>query len=500
MQNGICAKMLARTLLCHFSGCYNEAMYKKLNEKCAVVGVSTSQPGTEAAQITYQALFALQHRGVEGSGIATFDSTLHQVRRPGMVRDVYQEADIASLCGKIAVGHNRYSTNGDKLAHQQPVLSPDIGFALAHNGNLPDTRALEGYLTKRRYLASDFNDSEMLGKTISSKLHSGRSIELAVRDIMKMTKGAYACTGLYKDTLFAFRDPYGVRPLEIGEFPDGIVVASETCALDTVGAKHLRAVNPGELVIIQNGTIVESIQIAKARPKLDIFEFVYFARHDSYMYGRCVDQVRRDFGAQLARLHPPIQSDTTDVVVVPVPDTSVPASEGYADALGLRHETAIIKNRYVGRTFMQPSQNARRSNLRLKHTMIAERIKGRDVYLIDDSIVRGNTLPRLVELARHLQAKSVSVLIASPPVRYPDYYGIDTPEQSELMAAQLTVEQMRKSVKADYLGFLSISAMVEATGVDMNQFCLAAFNGEYPVPITGHESEIAEPVSREFMD
>ncbi len=475
-------------------------MYEKLNEKCAVVGVSTVQSGTEAAQIAYQALFALQHRGVEGSGIATFDKTLHAVRRPGMVRDVYQESDIATLTGTIAVGHNRYSTNGDKLAHQQPVLSPDIGFALAHNGNLPDTSELETYLTKRRYLARDFNDSEMLGKTISSKLHSGRPIEAAIRDIMKMTKGAYACTGMYKDTLFAFRDPYGIRPLEIGTFPDGIVVASETCALDTVGAKYLRSVNPGELVVIHKGKIVDSFQIAKARPRLDIFEYVYFARHDSYLYGKCVDQVRREFGAQLAKLHPPTQSDTSNIVVVPVPDTSVPAAEGYADALGLRHETAIIKNRYVGRTFMQPSQNARRSNLRLKHTMIAERVEGRDVYLIDDSIVRGNTLPRLVQLARQLKAKSVSVLIASPPVRYPDYYGIDTPKQSELMAANMTVEEMRVAVKADYLGFLTISAMVAATGVKANQYCLAAFNGEYPVSIGSHKAEISDPVSREGME
>lgn len=469
-------------------------------EKCAVVGVSTKHEGIEASQVAYQALFALQHRGVEGSGIATFNGGLHHVRRPGMVRDVFQAEDIEILEGSVAVGHNRYSTSGNKMAHLQPVVNPDIGFALAHNGNLPDTSKLQEYLDERRYLTNEFNDSELLGKTLASKIHSGRGIEEAVRDLMTMSEGVYSCTALYKNSLFAFRDHCGVRPLELGKFDGGVIIASETCALDTVGATHVRSVEPGELLIIENGEIVQSIQVTEPKPKLDIFEFVYFARHDSYLYDRRVNEVRRAFGEELARIHPPTQADLSDVLVVPVPDTSLPAAEGYAEALGVRHETAIIKNRYVGRTFMQPSQYARRSSLQLKHTMISERIDGKHIYLIDDSIVRGNTIPRLIQLARSLNAKSVSVLIASPPVRFPDFYGIDTPAQSELMAANMTVAEMQKAIGADYLGFLTLDAMVAATGVEASNFNLAAFTGDYPVEIGDHSAGIVQPVSMEYVE
>lgn len=474
----------------------------KLHEKCAVVGVSTKTSSTEASHIAYKALFALQHRGVEGSGIAsTSGGTLRHVRKPGMVRDVFQQKDIDMLEGTIAVGHNRYSTSGNRHAHLQPVLNESIGFALAHNGNIPDTGELEEYLQKRDYITDQYNDSELFGNALASKLHGGRSFNEAIQEISEITTGAYACVATHKGDLVGFRDPCGIRPLEIGKFEGGIILASETCALDTVGAEHVRSVEPGELVRIRDGEVVESYAFADGKERLDAFELVYFARHDSMFLGKRVDAVRRRFGAELARMHKSsVDKDRKDIVVTAVPDTSVPAAEAFAAELGFPYRTAIIKNRYIGRTFMQPTQASRQDNLRLKHTMIPELIAGKHVVMVDDSIVRGNTLPRLVTLARELGAKSVTILIASPPIRYPDFYGVDTPLQADLMAAHMTVEEMRESIGADYLGFLSVSALVEAIGVPKEQLNLAAFTGEYPVSIGKQQKAIHSPKSQEYSD
>lgn len=474
----------------------------KLREKCAVVGVSTKEDGTDAARMAYQALFALQHRGVEASGIVTNpdNTALRVVRRPGMVRDVFHDEDINYLEGQIAVGHNRYSTSGGKDAHLQPVVSEDINYMFAHNGNLPDPVGLKNYLEERRYVTGKYNDSELLGMTIASKLHSGRGFESAIREASELAVGAYSCVASYGDELVAFRDPHGIRPLEMGRIEDGVVFASETCALETIGAEHVRSVEPGELVVARDGEVISAKQLMDADPKLDMFELVYFARHDSYLYDRRVNEVRRKFGHKLAELHGNPVGNDYSTTVMPIPDTSVPAAEGYARALGLPHEMGIVKNRYVGRTFMQPNQTSRRGNLRLKHTLISELFDGRDIVMIDDSIVRGNTMPRLVRAAREMGARSVSVLIASPPVRFPDYYGVDTPSQNELLAANMTVEQMREFIGADYLGFLSTSAMVESTGRDAGEFNLASFNGEYPVSIGSRAQDIRPPVSREYME
>ena len=470
----------------------------RLHEKCAVVGVSVKQSGSEAAHTAYRALFALQHRGVEGSGIAVTDGgALTFVRKPGMVRDVFSENDINSLEGLVAVGHNRYSTNGNRHAHLQPVLNESIGFALAHNGNIPDTAELEAYLEKRGYITSHYNDSELFGNAIASKLHGGRTFADAISEVAAITSGAYACVATHAGELVGFRDPKGIRPLEIGRFENGIILASETCALDTVGAEHICSVLPGEIVTIRDGEIVDSYQFAKADEHLDAFELVYFARHDSILLGQRVDTVRRRFGAELAALHPPNKAKE-NIVVTAVPDTSVPAAESYAAELGLAYRTAIIKNRYIGRTFMQPTQASRQDSLRLKHTMIPELIKGKDLIMIDDSIVRGNTLPRLVALARELGAVSVTILIASPPIRYPDFYGVDTPSQDELIAANMSVEDMRKEIGADYLGFLSVSAMVQAIGVPRDRLSIAAFTGEYPVDIGRQRSSVRRPAGDEY--
>lgn len=473
----------------------------KLREKCAVAGVSVDGSGNDAAQIAYQSLFALQHRGVEGSGIvATDGGPLNTIRKPGMVRDVFSEDDIRSLQGSIAIGHNRYSTSGGRNAHLQPVVNPAIGFGLAHNGNFPDTLEMERYLRKRGYIVEQYNDSELFGNTLASKLHGGRDFEQSLREASEFAIGAYACVATHGGLLAGFRDPHGIRPLEIGQFEGGLLLASETCALDTVGAEHVRSVSPGELVLIENGKLVHSTRFADPTEHTDAFELVYFARHDSVMRDRRVDAVRRRFGLELAHAHAPANYSPDTTLVTAVPDTSVPAAEAYAKALGLPYESAIIKNRYIGRTFMQPTQTARQNSLRLKHTMIPELVVGKDIVMIDDSIVRGNTLPRLIALARELGAKSVSVLIASPPIRFPDFYGVDTPSQNELMAANMSIEQMRRTIGADYLGFLSVSAMVRAIDLPRDTLNLAAFTGEYPVSIGNQAQTIANPVSNEYID
>ena len=473
----------------------------RLREKCAVVGVSLEHSGVDAAQLAATSLFALQHRGVEGSGIvATGGGQLSTIRRPGMVRDVFRDEDIQRLSGSIAVGHNRYSTNGGRDAHLQPVVSDAIGFALAHNGNIPDTGSLEAYLEKRGYVTGQYNDSELLGNTIASKLHGGRDFEQALREAAEHAVGAYACVATHGGILAGFRDPHGIRPLELGQLEGGIVLASETCALDTIGAEHVRSVDPGELVLISDGRLMQSVQFAEPSLHSDVFELVYFARHDSVMRGQRVDAVRRRFGQALAATHTPADYSADTMLVTAVPDTSVPAAEAYAEALGVPYRSAIIKNRYIGRTFMQPTQTSRQSNLRLKHTMIPELVQGKDVVMIDDSIVRGNTLPRLTKLARELGAKSVSVQIASPPIRFPDFYGVDTPSQHELMAANMSVAEIRQSIGADYLGFLSVSELVQATQLPYDTLNLAAFTGEYPVSIGKQAKTIAPPVSMEYID
>lgn len=472
-----------------------------LREKCAVVGVSVRKNNNSAAQIACQALFALQHRGVEGSGIvATDGGALNTVRKPGMVRDVFHAQELAFLEGKIAIGHNRYSTSGDRFAHLQPVISDQIGYAFAHNGNIPDTTHLDRYLQTRRYITEQYNDSELMANVLASKLHGGREFADAIRETTEITTGAYACVATYGGVLAGFRDPHGIRPLELGEFDGGLMLASETCALDTVGARHIRSINPGEMIIIENDKVIYSEQFAEPNPHLDAFELVYFARHDSIMNGQRIAMVRRRFGEELASMHANKLPSVKNMVVTAVPDTSMIAAEAYAEAVGASYKSVIIKNRYIGRTFMQPTQAARQGSLRLKHTMIPELVTGKDLVMIDDSIVRGNTLPRLISLARELKAKSVSVLIASPPVRYPDFYGVDTPTQDELMASKMTTEEMRKSLGADYLGFLPVSSLVRATGIDREALNLSAFNGDYPVSIGKQAANIHPPVSTEYID
>ncbi|MEO8862858.1 MAG: amidophosphoribosyltransferase [Candidatus Saccharimonadales bacterium] len=474
-------------------------MSEGLHEKCAVTALVGFDPETSVTEATYESLFAMQHRGTEATGIASIlpDGRLETVHGKGLVRDVFTPEDIYNLGGSVAIGHNRYSTDGDKERHTQPLTDRALGYAFAHNGNLPDTRYLAANLLRRNMHPEHMNDSEMMSYVVSQHIREGLNLPDAVGVAYPYFTGAFSCVAMQDDTVVAFRDSKGIRPLAIGKSATGYSIASETCALDTIGATYEREVMPGEMVIIQ-GDSLESRMLADGDPKLDIFEFVYFARHDSYLYGKSVNEVRRRFGEELALEHPPM-AESDNILVVPVPDTSVPAAEGYAEKLGLRHRQAIIKNRYIGRTFIQPN-GKREEELRRKHNMIPEAVAGKDLILIDDSIVRMNTMPRLVEQARQANANSVTVLIASPPIRFPDFYGIDTSDQNELAAFNMTTEEMRKKIGCDYLGFLSLSRLVDATGLPDTDFTLSSFNGEYPISIGDHHKRLMVPASMEYID
>jgi amidophosphoribosyltransferase len=479
-------------------------MAGEIHEKCAVAGVLT-EDGQEAAPYVYEALFALQHRGVEASGIVAADTeedSFEAHRERGLVRDVYHKEDMARLCGGVAIGHNRYSTSGSKKKHPQPVVDDAIGLAMAENGNEPDTSGMADYLERHNLRHQSANDTEMRGRILGEEFRRSNDKDLAtaIRRSYPYFNGAFSCVATQGGMLAAFRDPCGIRPLALGKFEDNYIVSSETCGLDIIGAEYEREIQPGELVTISRGGSLASEQLAEPDPKLDMFEAVYFTRHDSQLYGRRVKSIRQDIGKSLAKEHPPLEEDSSNRLVVPVPDTSNPIVDGYRRTLDLDAADAIVKNRYIGRTFIQPAEDNRPLQLHRKHSVIAEDVAGRDVTLVDDSIVRLNTMPGLVEKVRASGAKSVSVLVASPPVRFPDFYGIDIPEQSELAAANLTVEEMRQKIGCEYLGFLSLSGLVEAIGLPADKFNLSCFNGQYPRDIGRRRQEIYPPVSMQFAD
>lgn len=480
-------------------------MAGEAREKCAVSGVVSLDPEIPASVLMYDALDALQHRGAEATGIATLDESgdLAHVRELGLVRDVYNQEKLLGMPGPLAVGHNRYSTSGGRLSHPQPFKDRGIGFAFAHNGNLPVTDNLETLLASNNIRTNKLNDSEMMGYAIASRIREGKELTKAVELCYPYFRGAFSCVAMHGDQIVAFRDSSGIRPLSMGRSEEAVVVVSETCALTTLGATFERDVQPGEMIVLSRDGSLDSVNVYNGEPsnKLDIFELVYFARHDSMLYDQTIQMIRRKSGNILAHEHPPVTDNAENIVVVPIPDTSVPAAEGYSEALGLLRRQSILKNRYAGRTFILPGNKERKQALKRKHSSIEEDFLDKDVILIDDSIVRGNTAPRTVAIAKAAGARTVSVLIASPPVRFPDYYGIDTPSQSELIAANMTNEQIRKEIDCDYLGYLSLSGLIQATGQPADKFTLSCFNGEYPVGIgSANRKQIYTPVSMECVD
>jgi len=485
---------------------------RTIGEKCAVFGVFGE--GLDVARITFFGLFALQHRGQESAGIATADgSTVTLHKGMGLVSQVFNDELIGGLKGHIAIGHNRYSTaGGTHVKHAQPMIaaagasvqkvsyedphpslndsvslcsSPDDGaIALAHNGNLPTWKELEDFLKARGIDTSEFSDSRMIVEAIAARMREGVELTAAIKDVYPLLTGAFSLVIMSEDKLIAVRDECGIRPLALAKLNGGYVVASETCAFAPIGAEYVRDVKPGEMVVIsKNG--VESVQIAKPNPKLDIFEFVYFARPDSVLLGKSVYEVRQNFGEELAKEYP-LKAD----VVIPVPETAIASAIGYARALGIPFDMGLTKNRYIHRTFITPEQHVREQGVRAKLSALPEVIRGKRVVVFDDSIVRGTTSRQIVKMLFEAGAKEVHFLVASPPVKYPDFYGIDTPKQGTLISATKSVEEVREYLGATSLRFLSYEGMIRATGIPEDQFCTSCFTGVYPIDIKERAKEI----------
>ena len=455
-----------------------------LGEKCGVFGVYGK--GMEAARLTFFGLYALQHRGQESSGIATSNGeTILCHKKMGLVAQAFAEKDIQRLVGHIAVGHNRYSTSkSSQLKHSQPTHIEDVGLTLVHNGNIPSTTLLENFLASKNVAYKTLSDSEMIAETIAVYMREGSTLEDAVPKAFPLLTGAFSILLMDKHNLVAIRDNYGIRPLSIGTLNGGFVFSSETCAFHPIGAEELRDVRPGEMIIV-NESGMRSVQIAMGIQKLDIFEFVYFARPDSVLLGKSVYSVRKNFGIELAK-ESPLDAD----VIIPVPETAMPVAIGYSQATGIPLETGLIKNRYIHRTFIQPEQHIREQGVKIKLTPLPEVIRGKKVVVIDDSIVRGTTSRQIVQMLFEAGAKEVNFLVSSPPVRFPDFYGIDTPTQKELIGAQKTPEEIREYLGATRLHFLSYDGLIRATGLHPDMFCTSCFTGEYPIDIKERTSEI----------
>lgn len=460
-------------------------MEDKLNHKCAVFGVYGE--GLDAARLTYFGLYALQHRGQESSGITVSDlTTLTTHKGMGLVDKVYNEQSLEKLKGPIAIGHNRYSTYaGSFLEHTQPFTGEENIVALGHNGNLPNVQALLGFLHKRKIKTDNLSDSRLMHLAITAFMKDSLSVEDAIKKSIPLFTGAFCLLVMTKDKLVAVRDEYGIRPLSIGTIDKGgFVFASETCALDAVNAKYLRDVTPGEMVVVSDKGL-ESHVLSKPNQKLDIFEFVYFSRPDSMLLGKSAYEVRKNLGHELAREYK-AKAD----VVIPIPDSSIPAAIGFAEKSGIPFEFGLVKNRYIGRTFIMPDQKLRDVSVQMKLNPIKEIIKGKRVVLIDDSIVRGTTVKRLIKMVRDAGAKEVHLLSSCPPVKYPDFYGIDTPFQKDLIGAQMKVKEIEKFVGADSLYYLSYKGLIKATGLPESVFCTSCFTGNYPIDIGKHRDNI----------
>ena len=451
-------------------------------EECAVFGIYA--PGEDVARLTYFGLFALQHRGQESAGIAVSDGSRLTVHADmGLVQQVFDEDRLSRLRGDMAVGHTRYSTTGSSHhRNAQPIIAPcGAGtIALAHNGNLVNSYHLSREVSSDDLGLQSTSDSAIMAHMVGREWERGGDVEAAVVEASRSWQGAYSVAVLTENKLLAFRDPSGIRPLCLGTLNGrGYVVASETCGLNVVGADFLREIEPGELIVVDaNG--LHSTRIATAgRSAMCVFEFIYFARPDSYIYRTLIYEARRRMGQMLARTYP-VDAD----VVIPVPDTGWPAAIGFAEESGIPFGQGLIKNRYIARTFIQPDQRQRELGVRLKLTAMQEVLNGKRVVVVDDSIVRGTTKRGIVNLIRRAGASEIHVRIAAPPYRFPCFYGVDTSDRRELLAARVeSVEDIRRLIEADTLGYQTMDGLIQAVGLPRALFCLACFDGKYPVPI-----------------
>lgn len=465
----------------------------RLREECGVFGIF-GHP--DAAAITALGLHALQHRGQEAAGIVTYDgSRFHSERRLGLVGDTFSRREVIDrLPGNAAVGHVRYSTTGETVLRNVQPLFAELnagGFAIGHNGNLTNGLTLRRELVRDGAMMQSTTDTEVILHLVarSSRNHF---VDRFVDGIQQL-QGAYAFVGLTNKKLIGARDPLGIRPLVLGRLDGCPILASETCALDIIGATYVRDIENGEVVVFDESGMQSIKPFPEMKPRPCVFEYIYFARPDSIVGGRPVYDVRKEMGAQLAREAP------ADVdVIVPVPDSGVPAAIGFAQQAGLPFEMGIIRNHYVGRTFIQPTQAIRESGVRMKHSANRAVVKGKRIVLVDDSIVRGTTSRKIVQMMRDAGATEVHFRIASPPIKYPDYYGIDTPEREKLLAATHSLEEMRKFIGADSLAFLSVDGIYRAMGENGRdpahpQYTDHCFTGDYPTGLTDQDGKNAAP-------
>ncbi|MCA1927455.1 MAG: amidophosphoribosyltransferase [Calditerrivibrio sp.] len=444
----------------------------KFNEECAIAGVYGDK---DAANLVYLSLYAMQHRGQEGAGICSMDGNSFYLHKSlGLVADIFSNSILKELKGDVAIGHNRYSTTGaNNVSNTQPIFA-EINkgkLALAHNGNIVNAVSLKKELVSSGSIFMSTTDSEIIIHLIAKSQKD--SINEAIIDSLRLLKGAYSLIFMTDNSMIGVRDPMGVRPLVIGKIRSGYILASETVALDLVEAEFIREIEPGEMVIINDYGIKSLKPFEKCEPKPCIFEYIYFARPDSMIFGKYVYDVRKEFGKRLAQENP-VDAD----IVIPVPDSGVVATLGYSEYSRIPYEQGLIRNHYVGRTFIEPSQSIRHFGVKIKLNPVESIIKGRRVVVVDDSIVRGTTSRKIVKMLREAGAREVHMRISSPPTKFPCFYGIDTPTRKELIASTHTVEEIRKYITSDTLGYLSVEGMYDC--VKKLSFCDACFTGNYP--------------------
>ncbi len=451
-------------------------------DECGVFGVYA--PGHEVSRFAFYALYALQHRGQESAGIAAADEGGYIVtqRALGLVNQVFKEHDLRALGGDLAIGHVRYSTTGsNEWENSQPVhRSAGSGgncreLALAHNGNLINAVALHTELRQAGVSFTSTSDSEIIAAALAS--HPGDTIEEAVRAVMPRLQGAYSTVVMTKDRVVAFRDPAGIRPLVLGKIGDHYCVASESCAFDIIGAKLIREVQPGEMVSLSADGLTAETVVSSPRQAFCVFEYIYFARPDSRMGGDVLQAARGRMGEVLFREAPAPDAD----LVIAVPDSGNPAARGYARAAGLPQDDGLIKNRYVGRTFIQPGQELRKHGLRLKFNPLPEIVGGKSLVVVDDSIVRGNTTRQIVQMLRDAGARKIHMRISAPPLRHPCHYGVDMSTPEEMIAHNRTPDEIATELGADTLAYISLEGVYEAVRGDRGEHCDACFTGDYPL-------------------
>lgn len=462
----------------------HEASNEHLNgprESCGVFAAYS--PGEPVSSLIYFGLFALQHRGQESAGIATSNGeTVTVFKDLGLVAQVFDQAALAALDGHLGIGHTRYSTTGsNNWANAQPAHRQigQTSLALGHNGNLTNTAALAESLGVTGATTDSDLMAEGIARVVNDDRSDSRGLEMALLEVAPTWKGAFSLVIMDQGRIVGLRDPNGFRPLCLGSLPNGgWILSSETAALDLIGARFVREVNAGEMVVIDSSGIKSYFPFKEVNPGLCLFEFVYFARPDSQMYGRNIHTARHQMGRRLATEHP-VDAD----VIVPVPESGIPAAQGFAAESGIPYADGLVKNRYVGRTFIEPSQMLRDQGIRLKLNPIIENLNGRRVVLVDDSIVRGSTTRKLVKMVREAGAREVHLRISAPPYRWPCFYGMDTSDRSTLIAARMEVDEIREHLDADSLGYLSLDGLLDSTEVADAGFCTACLSGNYPTDV-----------------